>query len=100
MGSISGLRFDWKYARLLCPVILLIHVLNMYNLCWFVCVSFFSFSFGFFVTLVYSVGCSVIGHEFEQSSSSDGWMSIIVVDDAGQSIFSLLADGCFCVPTS
>ena len=29
MGSISGLSLDWKYARLLCPVILLIHVLSM-----------------------------------------------------------------------
>ena len=29
VGSISGLRLDWKYAKLLCPVILLIRVLSM-----------------------------------------------------------------------
>ena len=28
VGPISGLSLDWKYARLLCPVILLIHVLS------------------------------------------------------------------------
>ena len=32
MGSISGLSLDWKYARLLCPVILLIHVLSILSM--------------------------------------------------------------------
>ena len=30
VGSISGLSLDWKYAKLLYPVIVLIHVLSMY----------------------------------------------------------------------